>query len=74
MVNEAASAARKSAKRKKDARLSKYGNWRLFPSEQHLLQYASNGKHFGRVKVGGKAIRRELDRTVRVFDFLCEMG
>src|SRR5687767_1582345 len=58
MVNETAPAKPQPAKRKKDARLSKDGKWRLFPSDNHLLQYVSTGTYFGRVKVGGKTIRR----------------
>jgi len=64
MVNVTPPAEANPTRRKKDARLSKDGNWRLFPQEKHLLQYVSTGMYFGRVKVGGKAIRRKLDTTV----------
>ena len=54
------------------------GKWRSFPNVPNLLQYASTGMFYGRVKVGGKIIRRSL-RTdtfttakLRLLDFLKE--
>jgi hypothetical protein len=46
------------ASKKREAHLSKDGQWRSFPKVPHLLQYVSNGNYYGRIKVGGKVIRR----------------
>jgi hypothetical protein len=50
--------------RKRDDRLSKDGQWRSFPKVPHLLQYASNGNYYGRIKIGGKIIRESLGTKV----------
>jgi hypothetical protein len=44
--------------------LSSDGKWRSFPKVPHLLQYASNGNYYGRIKVGGKIIREALATNV----------
>jgi integrase len=57
-------------------RLSKDGKWRSFSRVPHLLQYASSGTYFARIKVRGKIIRESLDTDVwstaqlRLLDFL----
>src|SRR5208282_505493 len=59
-------------------RLSKDGKWRSFSRVPHLLQYASSGTYFARIKVQGKIIRQSLDTDVwstaqlRLLDFLKE--
>jgi len=59
-------------------RLSKDGKWRSFSRIPHLLQYASSGTYFARIKVRGKIIRQSLDTDVwstaqlRLLDFLRE--
>jgi integrase len=64
------------AGRKREEHLSSDGKWRSFPKVPHLLQYASNGNYYGRIKVGGKIIRETLDTDVwttaklRLTDFL----
>ena len=44
--------------------LSSDGKWRSFPKVPHLLQYASNGNYYGRLKDGGKIIREALATIV----------
>lgn len=62
--------------RKRDEHLSKDGQWRSFPRVPHLLQYVNNGKYYGRIKIGGKLIRENLQTDVwttaklRLTDFL----
>ena len=34
------------------------GSGARFPKCRNLLQYVSNGNYYGRIKVGGKVIRR----------------
>jgi hypothetical protein len=51
--------------RKREEHLSKDGKWRSFPKVPHLLQYASNGNYYGRIKIGGKTIRESLNTNVR---------
>ncbi|MDR3457720.1 MAG: hypothetical protein P4N60_09765 [Verrucomicrobiae bacterium] len=57
-------------------RLSKDGKWRSFPRVPHLLQYASSGTYFARIKIKGKLIRESLgtivwtDAQVKLVDFL----
>jgi integrase len=57
-------------------RPSKDGKWRSFARVPHLLQYASSGTYFARIKVGGKIIRQSLETDVwstaqlRLLDFL----
>jgi len=46
------------ASKKREEHLSKDGQWRSFPKVPHLLQYVSNGSYYGRIKVGGKVIRK----------------
>ena len=66
----------KQPKSIQDARLSKDGQWRLFPIEGNLLQYVGTGIFYGRVKAAGKTIRRKLYTNVyttaklRLLDFL----
>jgi len=68
------------AGRKREEHLSSDGKWRSFPKVPHLLQYASNGNYYGRIKVGGKIIRETLDTDVwttaklRLTDFLKKHG
>ena len=45
---------------KREAHLSKDGQWRSFPKVPHLLQYVSNGNYYARIKVKGKIIRESL--------------
>jgi len=52
------------AGRKREEHLSSDGKWRSFPKVPHLLQYASNGNYYGRIKVGGKLIRESPRTTV----------
>jgi hypothetical protein len=54
----------KPSTRERDERLSKDGQWRSFPKVPHLLQYASNGSYYGRIKIGGKIIRESLGTKV----------
>ena len=62
--------------RKREEHLSKDSQWRSFPKVPHLLQYVSNGKYYGRIKIGGKVIRENLQTAVwttakiRLTDFL----
>lgn len=64
--------------RKRDAHLSKDGQWRSFPKVPNLLQYVSNGNYYARIKVNGKIIRKSLETGVwttaklRLTDFLKE--
>jgi hypothetical protein len=59
-------------------RLSKDGKWRSFSRVPHLLQYASSGTYFARIKMRGKIIRESLNTDVwstaqlRLVDFLKE--
>jgi integrase len=70
--------AQSQTTRKREAHLSKDGQWRSFPKVPHLLQYVSNGNYYGRIKVGGKVIRESLKTDVwttaklRLTDFLKE--
>ncbi len=50
--------------RKREANLSKDGQWRSFPNVPCLLQYVSNGNYYGRTRVNGKLIRVSLKTTV----------
>ncbi len=62
--------------RKRDECLSPDGKWRSFPKVPNLLQYVSNAKYYGRIKVGGKMIRESLNTKVwskaklRLHDFV----
>jgi integrase len=47
----------------KSSRLSRDGKWRSFNKVPHLLQYVSTGKYYGRVKIGGKIIRKSLQTS-----------
>jgi hypothetical protein len=64
--------------RKRDEHLSKDGKWRSFPRVPRLLQYASNGHYYGRIKLNGKVIRESLETAVwttaklKLADFLKE--
>jgi hypothetical protein len=49
---------------KREAHLSKDGQWRSFPKVPHLLQYVSNGNYYARIKVKGKIIRESLKTGV----------
>jgi len=51
---------------KRTERLSPDGKWRSFPKVPHLLQYASNGNYYGRIKVGGKIIRESCRRKFKM--------
>lgn len=68
--------AAKPSTRPKDPNGSGDGAWRSFPAVPNLLLYVSTGAFYGRVKVGGKIIRRKLNTTVfttaklRLLDFL----
>jgi len=61
---------------KREANLSKDGQWRSFPKVPHLLQYVRNGNYYARIKVNGKIIRESLKTGVwttaklRLTDFL----
>jgi len=55
---------REPGNRKREEALSKDGQWRSFPKVPCLLQYVSNGNHYGRIRVGGKLIRVSLKMTV----------
>lgn len=50
--------------RKNKSRLSKDGKWCSFPKVPNLLQYASSGTYFARVKIQGKIIRQSLETDV----------
>ena len=58
--------------------MSNDGKWRSFPKVPHLLQYASNGNYYGRIKIDGKIIRESLQTRIwttaelRLTDFLME--
>lgn len=52
-----------TAKKREEA-LSKDGQWRSFPKVPNLLQYVGNGNYYGRIKVGGKLIRKSLETDV----------
>ena len=56
----------KSRRDKRADRLSPDGKWRSFPKVPNLLQYASTGQYYARVKVNGKLIRRSL--AVKTFE------
>jgi integrase len=62
--------------RKRDEHLAKDGAWRSFPKVPNLIQYVSNGKYYGRIKIGGKLFRECLKTKVwttakaRLADFL----
>jgi hypothetical protein len=43
-------------------RLSKDGKWRSFSRVPHLLQYASSGTYFARIKVGARSFAKVLKR------------
>ena len=49
---------------KREAHLSKDGQWRSFPKVPCLLQYVSNGNYYARVRVNGKLIRESLNTKV----------
>ena len=62
---------------RKDApTVSKDGKWRSFPRVPYLLQYASSGAYYARVKIRGKIIRKSLETDVfttaklRLLDFV----
>jgi hypothetical protein len=50
------------ASKKRDDHLSSDGQWRSFPKAPNLLPYVSNGNYYGRIKIGGKVIRRACKR------------
>ena len=64
------------SQRNREEQLSPDGKWRSFPKVPNLLQYVSKGNYYGRIKVGGKLIRKSLDTDVwseakmRLHDFL----
>jgi hypothetical protein len=68
--------AQAQPQQKREANLSKDGQWRSYPKVPHLLQYVSNGNYYGRIKVNGKIIRESLKTDVwttaklRLTDFL----
>jgi integrase len=53
-----------SRQNRRDEHLSPDGKWRSFPKVPNLLQYASTGLYFARVKVNGKLFRRSLGTEV----------
>lgn len=64
--------------RKQDLHRSKDGLWSSFPQVPNLLQYVSSAKHYARIKVRGKIMRKSLGTEVwttaklRLLDFLRE--
>ena len=68
----------KSRRNKHADRLSPDGKWRSFAKVPNLLQYASTGQFFARVKVNGKLIRRSLqvatfeEARLALHDFLAK--
>lgn len=50
--------------RKREDHLSSDGKWRSFPKVPNLLQYVSNASYYGRIKIGGKLIRKSLQTKV----------
>jgi len=76
-MNQTLDTQSKALKKRKE-HLSKDGQWRSFPKVSHLLQYVSNSNYYGRIKVGGKIIRKSLKTDVwttaklRLTDFLKE--
>ena len=76
MQTETRNTGRDTKPAKRDDRTSPDGKWRSFPKVPNLLQYASTGTYFARVKVNGKLIRQSLKTTVhttakeRLRDFL----
>jgi len=67
-----------TTRKKAEPKLSKDGKWRAFPKQPNLLQYVASKVYFGRIKTGGKIIRRSLETDVyttallRLGDFLRE--